>query len=235
MATSKTLTPTNVTISIPEFTDQPDQRVNSNCIDKEADAINAVNTKLTTADAQSMTNLNDVTSTGLYSYDKLSSAMTNAPSTGTYFSGTLRVTYYNANKVTQEFIESGGRVFTRHKWNGTWGSWVELLSFSNTVPTTSWTKITSYTSGAEWNGSYYIKLGNIVYLRISAKSLTANSNITVFTLPTDYRPPFEIEFGGFGGNAYLNHAHFKILSNGNLNVYSADTYAAGFISYPAGN
>lgn len=46
MATSKTLTPTNVTIQIPEFTDQPDQRVNSNCIDKEADAINALNSKL---------------------------------------------------------------------------------------------------------------------------------------------------------------------------------------------
>lgn len=43
MATNKTLTPTNVTIQIPEFTDQPDQRVNSNCIDKEADAINALN------------------------------------------------------------------------------------------------------------------------------------------------------------------------------------------------
>ncbi len=46
MATSKTLTPTNVTIFIPEFTDQPDQRVNSNCIDKEADAINALNTAI---------------------------------------------------------------------------------------------------------------------------------------------------------------------------------------------
>ena len=46
MATSKTLTPTNVTIQIPAFTDQPDQRVNSNCIDKEADAINALNSKI---------------------------------------------------------------------------------------------------------------------------------------------------------------------------------------------
>lgn len=46
MATSKTLTPTNVTIQIPEFTDQPDQRVNSNCLDKEADAINALNTQI---------------------------------------------------------------------------------------------------------------------------------------------------------------------------------------------
>lgn len=41
MATSKLLKPTNVTISIPEFTDQPDQRVNSNCIDKLADAVNS--------------------------------------------------------------------------------------------------------------------------------------------------------------------------------------------------
>ena len=49
MATSKTLTPTNVTIQIPEFTDQPDQRVNSNCLDKEADAINALNTQITNA------------------------------------------------------------------------------------------------------------------------------------------------------------------------------------------
>ena len=46
MATSKTLTPTNVTIQIPAFTDKPDQRVNSNCIDKEADAINALSDQI---------------------------------------------------------------------------------------------------------------------------------------------------------------------------------------------
>lgn len=50
MATSKTLTPTGVTIQIPEFTDQPDQRVNSNCIDKEADAINSLNNNINTFD-----------------------------------------------------------------------------------------------------------------------------------------------------------------------------------------
>ena len=46
MATNKLLKPTNVTIAIPAFTDQPDQRVNSNCIDKEADAINALNDQI---------------------------------------------------------------------------------------------------------------------------------------------------------------------------------------------
>lgn len=46
MAVSKTLTPTNVTISIPAMTDQPDASVFSNCVDKEADAINALNSQL---------------------------------------------------------------------------------------------------------------------------------------------------------------------------------------------
>ena len=48
MATSKTLTPTNVTIQIPAFADKPDQRANSNCIDKEADAINALSDHIAT-------------------------------------------------------------------------------------------------------------------------------------------------------------------------------------------
>lgn len=43
MATSKTLTPTNVTIQIPDMTDAPDQAVNSNCIDKLGDAVNTLN------------------------------------------------------------------------------------------------------------------------------------------------------------------------------------------------
>ena len=47
MATSKTLAPTNVTISIPAMTDAPDASVFSNCVDKEADAINALNSQLT--------------------------------------------------------------------------------------------------------------------------------------------------------------------------------------------
>ena len=46
MATNKTLTPTNVVIQIPDFTDRPDQRVTNNCIDKEADAINELNNNL---------------------------------------------------------------------------------------------------------------------------------------------------------------------------------------------
>ena len=47
MATSKTLTPTNVTIQIPAMADLPDASVFSNCVDKLGDAVNALNSKLT--------------------------------------------------------------------------------------------------------------------------------------------------------------------------------------------
>lgn len=46
MATSKTLNPTNVSISIPALGDAPDASVFSNCIDKEADAINTLNSQI---------------------------------------------------------------------------------------------------------------------------------------------------------------------------------------------
>ena len=56
MATSKTLAPTNVTISIPAMTDQPDASVFSNCVDKEADAINALNSQLARTVSQATLN-----------------------------------------------------------------------------------------------------------------------------------------------------------------------------------
>lgn len=84
--------------------------------------------QLTPINANNFTDLNDVTDTGVYSYDKLSSAMTNAPFTGTYFSGTLRVTYYQSGKILQEFIAEDGKSFSRHKWNGTWTSWLPVAN-----------------------------------------------------------------------------------------------------------
>ena len=57
MATSKTLAPTNVTISIPAMTDAPNAAVISNCLDKEADAINALNSQIAEAYGNIATNI----------------------------------------------------------------------------------------------------------------------------------------------------------------------------------
>lgn len=61
MATTKHLDPTNVDISIPAMTDQPNASVFSNCVDKEADAINSLNSKVENIGAQSVL-LNESTS-----------------------------------------------------------------------------------------------------------------------------------------------------------------------------
>ena len=45
-ATTKTLTPTNQTISIPAFTDKPDNRLQTDSTSKLADAVNALNSKI---------------------------------------------------------------------------------------------------------------------------------------------------------------------------------------------
>lgn len=52
MATSKLIKPTNVTVQIPAFTDQPDNRVNTNCIDKAIDGINALSDQIATKHTQ---------------------------------------------------------------------------------------------------------------------------------------------------------------------------------------
>ena len=61
MATSKTLAPTNVTISIPAMTDAPNASVISNCLDKEADAINALNSQIDAIQTGSQTGISATT------------------------------------------------------------------------------------------------------------------------------------------------------------------------------
>ena len=96
-----------------------------------------------------------------------------------------------------------------------------------------WQTVNNYTNGESWNGSYYTKIGKVTYLRISVKGLTANTQTDIFTLPSGYRPLMATEFDGFGGAAYLNHAHFVISDTGAVKVYSADAYATGFVAFPS--
>lgn len=73
------------------------------------------------------TDLNNYTTTNVYHFDTTTSTMTNAPATGTYFSGFLFVNMYQSNKVLQRFFYSGAEksVWVRMLWSGTWSSWVK--------------------------------------------------------------------------------------------------------------
>ena len=120
MATSKTLTPTNVTISIPEFTDQPDQRVNSNCIDKEADAINALSSKLATS-YDDMTNIGVIRFVGKIAILDFINTSGQIPSTGLQLPYTfvddvsVVCQYYNgsSNVIGELQVKKNGKVYVR--------------------------------------------------------------------------------------------------------------------------
>ena len=73
MATTKHLDPTNVDISIPAMTDQPNASVFSNCVDKEADAINALSDQITNVQKPTLTYASGVSyvSGGVYKYNRL--------------------------------------------------------------------------------------------------------------------------------------------------------------------
>ena len=130
MATSKTLTPTNVTISIPEFTDQPDQRVNSNCIDKLGDAVNTLNSKKTTKlDSTNVTNDTSILSleNGAYQVSGSGDVSPYLP----YRYGTLYVANSSNNYGMYLFESTVGTYYIRHRANPTtWsGDWKQIVIY----------------------------------------------------------------------------------------------------------
>ena len=122
MATSKTLAPTNVTISIPAMTDAPNASVLANCADKEADAINALNSQINGYTTMaSSTDLNTLTTNANYMVGNMGQ-MTNAPS-GCGTSGFFYVVK-NSTYVKQEFF---GNLGSAHRFSydsgSTWTAW----------------------------------------------------------------------------------------------------------------
>ena len=151
MATSKTLTPTNVTIQIPDFTDSPDQRVNSNCIDKEADAINALNSAKTTR----LTESNVTSDTSILSLANGNYMVAGSTAIVSYIPeryGTLVVNKTGDNYGNYTFVATSGRTYTRQKASAsTWhGDWQELArALNHTYMTTI-----SLTNGTAYNYTY---------------------------------------------------------------------------------
>lgn len=139
MATSKTLSPTNVTISIPAMTDTPDAAVFSNCIDKEADAINTLSSQIS---YKTISDFNDFIPTGsstkhIYGNCTVGSA-SNAPISGdniTYRAEAIGTTSYFTQEALVEYATTAGnrgRKFIRQCLNSEFTPWVEIIERSLT-------------------------------------------------------------------------------------------------------
>lgn len=141
MATSKTLTPTNVTIQIPAMTDAPDQSVNSNCIDKLGDAVNTLNSQLflmgSTQAISSATDFNTLLDIKNYSIstNSVAASSANCPSnsagklcTWTVDGGSFDRTWAYGGQI---YVDIPGNVFMRQiSTNGSktlsFGTWQNI-------------------------------------------------------------------------------------------------------------
>ncbi len=126
MATTKTLTPTNQTITLAAFTEKPDNRINVTNDDRLADAVNALNSKIETdylgkdvpiygGDVDSLT-------TG---FVYTSSEATNIPASGIWI--IVTISYVNgAMQFAARRNSSTNILYFRHRNSSTWIAWSEI-------------------------------------------------------------------------------------------------------------
>lgn len=186
MATSKLLKPTNVTISIPEFTDQPDQRVNSNGLDKEADAINALSEHIIAKTFNSCEAAYNNGVTGI-SFVRIPEGASDSPTqTGTW---SILQNNNDSNYGWQLAMQSNSNnVYFRTKFKGSWRTW-DLLTDQTTQHTLSSLKVTP-----DSTNSYQIyKNGKVVCLVLYGK---INNNVSAWqslgSIPSELRPSYNI-------------------------------------------
>lgn len=232
MATSKTLSPTNVTISIPAMGDQPDASVFSNCIDKEADAINTLNSQITNVVVDSFSSfsalgtvldgmLTTMQNGGTKNFQISAQAGVSSPFVGdtTYF-GTIYKSGSNTTfshvvfRSASQSIEIIGR---RNAYG--WGSWDQIASASQTeivVPT--FTNESSVgTSNLAVRSVGHIVLLNGYYTFTNAPT----SNVQIATLG-NHLPILTVRtMCALASGAYLppdKLAYFTVDANGAISV-----------------
>lgn len=135
-ATTKTLTPTNQVISIPAFTDKPDNRLQTDSTSKLADAVNALSGQIGNSNIKQdqVSDLNDAVIQDGFKFFTYLNTASNKPGTG----GGAGICFANGGYAVQIVFANRGAddnfTYLRNAWGlGTssvsWGTW-KLISAS---------------------------------------------------------------------------------------------------------
>lgn len=181
MATNKTIDPTNVAVQIPAMADKPNQAVNSNCLDKIIDGVNANNGNIlllkNMAKTVSQANYNDINeltySTGVGS---------NMPSANGYH----LVIPLNGNggvlgQIAIDCYSAQTKWYFRSRTASTWRSWAEI---SDATPVGGVVTPSSNINNSSFNSFRSGKTCVISYYFIANQAISRNAKIA--TLPTGF-------------------------------------------------
>jgi len=127
--TTKTLTPTNQTITLPDMTERPDASVLVDGIGKDADAINALSDQIAKFDGSTTPyaggqNPNNYTAPGVF---HIGISADYSP-TGSAIYGVLFVNRGTSGLIVQEFRSTNAKYYKRIKINSStnWYGWQEM-------------------------------------------------------------------------------------------------------------
>ena len=129
MATTKTLTPTNQVITIPDFTDKPDNRLQADSAGKLADAVNQLNNNMSILEnatlLESSDDLDSLRNNRLY-YCIADNNPAHTPANGHYIMQNYSYSRGGAQVAFCTYPTFKMLVRMRH-WD-TWGNWLTIVS-----------------------------------------------------------------------------------------------------------
>ena len=214
MATTKTLTPTNQTISIPELTDAPDMSVPADALSKEADAINSLNSKIDD-NVKSVTNASWNTYPGQSCVRHCHYESGTAASTYGVPANFVDVTtiWHSAGRAVAFAIEWAtgtgripGRIWT-NAMHDSWQGWKELAFKSDVVHFKSVT-IPKATAGTSWSQTSR-NIGTVSDLFGVADSKLVNAMV----YDAGFNPAANATVGTFNGNVFVAATQATTLSS----------------------
>ena len=123
-------------------------------------------------------------------------------------------------------------------WNGAYSNTNSNLKYSangeiigtNTATSKTTFTPTSGSSYSNYGGCYYEKFGKVVHVHVGVSGLTANTDTTIFTLPSGYRPSSTVFAHGTGG-AWNNIGYLDVRTNGEVHVRSQGAYCGAEVTY----
>ena len=220
MATTKTLTPTNQTISIPELSDSPDMSVPAEAISKEADAINALSEHIEyVATGTEISNLDNVP---LNAKGRISLAGAVSPSGNSLNCSFLCIGSANYRTITI-WSTSTGNSWTTQK-NGSGVSWSSWISLSDRIALTETFLASSYITANKGTISSGAIEKNIktCMLGVVLSGVSITSGVELLTVADGYgirprRPSYISVFNYDDGRPFNGCLYFT--NNGKMTYY----------------
>ena len=183
--TTKTLTPTNQTITLPDMTERPDASVLVDGIGKEGDAINALSDQMSQNSNEAGTiipagsDLNSYTTPGNYFINSISDAnnIANKPVASSGRLEVIRSVAKTDSRFYQTFYSNSipQNIYTRNYTASGWSDWYSASDKISDLGSTTTTLTVTTVRGTKLSGGAYVA-GKLVVINFTFKAIATAAN-----------------------------------------------------------